>query len=379
MIRKITIENFKSIEKLDLELGRVNVLIGENGCGKTNILEAIAFAGAGTGGKIPGELLALRGIRATEPRFMRSAFRGNGSLKVIRVSGTGEPPVHFDFSIHADEGTTHPQWRVEDAQLQGVASLIENTFDPSRQGMVGASPEMTVKMLQLLKHGTLPEHGALSGFHIYAPENSALRFFQAEPSVFPVSVDGKGLYDYLKALSAGEHHARFAEIADRLALLDWFERLEIPKDLVVFERRIDIRDRYLAEGALFDQRSANEGFLFLLFYFTLLISPDTPAFFAIDNVDASLNPKLCAELMRQIVELTEDHKKQVILTTHNPALLDGLDLADDEQRLIVVSRNMDGHTRARRVGPPKPLDDDEPLQLSEAFARGFLGGLPKNF
>jgi hypothetical protein len=83
--------------------------------------------------------------------------------------------------------------------------------------------------------------------------------------------------------------------------------------------------------------------------------------------------------MRQIVELTEDHKKQVILTTHNPALLDGLDLADDEQRLIVVSRNMDGHTRARRVGPPKPLDDDEPLQLSEAFARGFLGGLPKNF
>ena len=43
MVRKITIENFKSILKLKLELGRVNVLIGENGCGKTNILEAIAL------------------------------------------------------------------------------------------------------------------------------------------------------------------------------------------------------------------------------------------------------------------------------------------------------------------------------------------------
>ena len=46
MITKVQIENFKSIEKLSLPLGRVNVLIGENGCGKTNILEGIAMAAA---------------------------------------------------------------------------------------------------------------------------------------------------------------------------------------------------------------------------------------------------------------------------------------------------------------------------------------------
>ena len=53
MIREVKIQNYKSIERLDLELGRINVLIGENGCGKTNILEAIALASGAHGRPVP--------------------------------------------------------------------------------------------------------------------------------------------------------------------------------------------------------------------------------------------------------------------------------------------------------------------------------------
>jgi hypothetical protein len=67
------------------------------------------------------------------------------------------------------------------------------------------------------------------------------------------------------------------------------------------------------------------------------------------------------------------------VTTHNPAVLDGLDLHDDEQRLFVIDRNQDGFTKARRVHPPKPVDGEPPMKLSEAFLRGYIGGLPKNF
>lgn len=42
MIKTIEIQNFKSVQQLTLELGRINVLIGENGCGKSNLLEGIA-------------------------------------------------------------------------------------------------------------------------------------------------------------------------------------------------------------------------------------------------------------------------------------------------------------------------------------------------
>ena len=117
----------------------------------------------------------------------------------------------------------------------------------------------------------------------------------------------------------------------------------------------------------------------MLFYFALFISDITPKFFAIDNIDASLNPRLCRRLMQELVELAKKQDKQVIFTTHNPAVLDGLDLDDEEQRLFVIYRNQLGHTKARRILKPKTIEGQEPVKLSEAFLRGYIGGLPKNF
>lgn len=146
------------------------------------------------------------------------------------------------------------------------------------------------------------------------------------------------------------------------------------------ESRLQIKDRFLDPTLeLFDQKSANEGFLFLLFYITLFVSEETPKFFAIDNIDASLNPKLCRELIKILTKLAKEHDKQVIFTTHNPAILDGLNLNDDDQRLLVVRRNVEGHTKAFRYTKPKLAKDERTVRMSEAFLRGYIGGLPNNF
>lgn len=65
----------------------------------------------------------------------------------------------------------------------------------------------------------------------------------------------------------------------------------------------------------------------------------------------------------------------MIVTTHNPAILDGLNLKDDSQRLFVVRRNDEGHTRAKRI-EYKP---ERKMKLSELWTNGFIGGLPENF
>jgi predicted ATPase len=370
MIRKVQIENFKSIEQLTLELGRLTVLIGANGSGKSNILEALAFASASAQSKLDNEFLISRGIRVTETRFMRSAFGDERSADAIKLSVSGDGEVGFECELRSDETSSYPKWEEQISfSADGLVREWREYFNPSR-----------VKVsIDFVNSIFMRSVGSLAGFLLYSPENSSLRTFQSEGQILPLGIKGEGLFAHLKFLNTDANRDRLQRIIEKLSLIDWFERFEIPEDLGPGERSIRIRDRYLAEGALFDQRSANEGFLFLLFYFTLFISPDTPAFFAIDNIDASLNPKLCSTLLRELVPLATEHGKQVIVTTHNPAVLDGLDLHDDEQRLLVIDRDLDGYTTARRIHPPKPLDGDPPVRLSEAFLRGYIGGLPKNF
>ena len=111
MIRKVRVENYKSISQLSLDLGRVTVLIGANGSGKSNILEAIALASAAAQNKLDNEFLSSRGIRVTETRFMRSAFdKTNASREAIRISVEGDDNVAFACELRADETASGPKW-----------------------------------------------------------------------------------------------------------------------------------------------------------------------------------------------------------------------------------------------------------------------------
>ena len=86
MIKNIHIKNFKSIYDLEFAVGRVNLFIGENGSGKSNLLEALVFASASDADKLDNEFLFSRGLRVTEPSLMRSAFEESLAEKNIELS-----------------------------------------------------------------------------------------------------------------------------------------------------------------------------------------------------------------------------------------------------------------------------------------------------
>ena len=139
------------------------------------------------------------------------------------------------------------------------------------------------------------------------------------------------------------------------------------------------RDKFMQKkNNLFSAENANEGALELLFYLTLFISRKTPDFFAIDNIENGLNPRLCRFLMKKICELAVKNGKQVLITTHNPAILDGLNLNDGSQRLYVVTRNDEGKTQAKRI-QTKEQTGEQRMMLSEMWMKGLIGGVPYNF
>jgi predicted ATPase len=382
MLSRIHVRNFKSLADLTLEPGRVNVLIGENGCGKSNFLEALAFASAATADKLDNEFLASRGIRVTEPEFMRSAFRDKPdediSLEVVHEDGFRE-----QFKVSVEREGHYPRWVVREPEAspdgalsprirRGPAAKLFRKLEQSGAGAV----DVATMFFDIIREEAMALH--FTTFLIYSPENSALRTFVQEGQVLPLGIKGEGLFKLLRFLSTDTE--RWDELKSNLKMLDWFGDLKVAPEQAPFEQTVQIRDRFLSKDlAYFDQRSANEGFLLLLFYFSLMISPDTPSIFAIDNVDASLNPKTATALTSRLASLAKKYGKQIFLTTHSPAVLDGLDLTDEDQRLFVFQRNRKGETRCRRVTAPQPVAGEAPVKLSEAFLRGLIGGLPQNF
>ncbi|MEJ7830737.1 MAG: AAA family ATPase, partial [Segetibacter sp.] len=219
------------------------------------------------------------------------------------------------------------------------------------------------------------KNNILSNFLVFSPENSSLRNFANEGQIEPLGIKGEGLFKLLKQIYQKDKKT-FEKVINHLKLLEWFEDLQVPVSTFPGENYLKIKDKFFHESIEYlNQVSTNEGFLFLLFYIVLFISDSTPAFFSIDNIEASFNPRFCTKLTQTLVRLSFEHKKQVIVTTHNPFVLDGLDLENDEQRIFVVSRDLEGKTKIERIRAKKKSD----LRISEAWMRGYFGGLPTNF
>lgn len=381
MIDRIRIQNFKSIVNLTLDLGRINVIIGTNGCGKTNILEAITFASAASQKKLENEFLGTR-LRNVPSQFMFSAFEDVDSQKEIIISIKEEREVTYKIGYIDNKWKKSTSANVKNAitvdEFKEKASKIGESIINKKSASdiikeFNVSEDFLNSFMELFD---LIPHPELANFLIYTPEETKLRTFSDDTYILPFGRRGEGLFQHLKQLTESKDEDAIKAINEGLFMLDWFDGFNIPDNLLTNEYKLSIGDRYLSESLhQFDQRSTNEGFLYLLFYLTLFNSKETPSFFAIDNIETSFNPKLCTKLTEYLIDAAKKNNKQVILTTHNPYVLDGLDLSDEDVRLYVARRDIDGHTRIERI----PYRKNRTISLSDLWMSGLIGGLPDNF
>jgi AAA15 family ATPase/GTPase len=108
---------------------------------------------------------------------------------------------------------------------------------------------------------------------------------------------------------------------------------------------------------------------------TLALHKKTPEMFAIDNFDQALNPRLARQITKVFCDQILENNKTTFITTHNPLVLDGLDLNDDRIRLFAVDRDINGYTTINRVEINEKLLNDGQT-LSKLWVAGLLGGVP---
>lgn len=392
MITKVSVKGFRSILDIeDLELGRVNVFIGANGSGKSNILEAIGVLGAAAQGRVRDSELRRRGVRPGVPALFKSAFAAKRRRRTITLSASSSS-ASYAVSVDNPIKSPQPGWAflservtVGDRQVLG-RSPRSRTNVPSDTGL--AARASSTGELPMEAHDLLE---SLAAYCIYSPTTAVLRGTVADEwQREPLGLSGGGLPRSINELVRSRRFRESGAIHDLFDMLEWVEHItagrgwdeilspEVPavRDMIIFS------DHWMK--ARYDRLTAydaSEGALYVLFLAAAAMHPNMPKTFAIDNFDAGMHPRLCRAATRFLVaRLSElDDPRQVLLTTHNPLALDGLDLRDDKTRLFTVERDRQGATVCKRVVLDERIlaSDNPDRALSQLWVMGYLGGVPE--
>jgi len=393
MIETLTVKSFKSLESVTVELGSVNVFIGANGSGKSNLLEALGILSAAADGKVNDQALLNRGVRPGVPALYKTSFPSKQRRPPHIFFAARNSQARYEVSLHNPLRDPKPAWRFKHERWQKGQEKLVGRSPASREPWnpeQGLAARLAVEYdegdpaMQLLRE--------LQGYQIFAPTTPVLRGIAPEPQPRkPVGLSGGQLPIALRELlnlRRTKPHVR--EIcADALELIDWARSygsaaatmISLSPAAAASQRVVRFADRYMQPGRnVLSGFDASEGALLVLFHAVLAGHELSPSLCAVDNADHGLNPRLARALMGKLCNwyLGAPQQRQILLTTHNPLVLDGLPLQDERVRLFTVSRTNSGRTTVKRVEVDESLlaKAKEGWTLSRLWVMGHLGGVP---
>ena len=399
MITKITVESFKSLEKVEVELGAVNVFVGANGSGKSNLLEALGVLGAAAFGRVDDESLLRRGVRPGVPQLYKSSFpRKRAEIRPHILFSAENSDASYRVTLWNPIKDPKPAWRFKAEYLRrssGEAIVERAPFKKLSQALNPEQGLAALKSVELAEGDPARRLlDLLRSYSIYCANSPTLRGLTPDQQIRePIGLSGGRLPEGLSELRSllwsknpEKMHERSGEI---LELIDWAEAFGCASSAVMplspsaaaSRRVVRFKDRFMAKGRnVLSGYDASEGALYILFAAVLILHPKSPEFFAIDNVDQALNPRLAKRLSEALCNWALEDKPdcQVLLTAHNPAVLDGLPLQDERVRLFTVDRNNRGQTVVKRVVLDESLRSRaaEGWTLSRLWMNGLIGGVP---
>lgn len=394
MIRNLTIERFKSLVKLDIELGRINVFVGANGSGKSNLLEAVGVLGAAAFGLVDDETLQRRGVRPGVPQLYRTAFPQSNTVQDIDLAAKSDDGAALRVTLWNPNDDLEAPWSYKTEKLMSAGERVIASRSPASAQPPNPSRGWAALKIVEEQQGDpavlLME--LLSNYAIYCPNTPSLRgMTQDQQTREPVGLAGGRLPEAVgELIEAATKNDILGDVMDEVRdLLDWASDFSarssvgVPLSPSAARSRMVIQfvDRFMADGRnTLTGYDASEGALYILYCAVLALHPKAPKCLAIDNVDQALNPRLARKLMEALCSWTSrlNGGRQWLMTAHNPAVLDGLPLMDPAVRLFTVDRDSRGHTVVKRIDLEAALRarPSEEWTLSRMWMNGLLGGVP---
>lgn len=385
-IERLTVAGLLSFgsRPLDLSLGSLNVLIGPNASGKSNLLETIGLLQSTPGdlqatlrdGGLPSDWLWKAGAGNQGPAVIEAVLPySNRSLHyLLRLSGTatgfsideerlennGPSPGHetsFRY-FHVQNGHGAVTASLEDA-TKGTRRLRPENLNPTQSVLSQRrDPEIYPEITQMAQR--------LGSFQIYRD----WRFGRTTPPRWQQKADLPG--DFLA--SDASNLALVLNHGQKTGLLENVTR--IMRDLYdQFQEVTTITENggvqvYVREvGGLMPATRLSDGTLRMLCLATILCHPSPPPLLCIEEPEIGLHPDAIA-IVAELLQSAGEHT-QLIVTTHSEELVSHF--THRPEAVVVCEPSLDGTVMHRL--DPKPLEDWlQAYRLGQVWRNGELGG-----
>lgn len=356
-ITKIEVNGFKSIEKCEIDLHMINVLIGSNGSGKSNFISLFKMLQSMIDGQLqmyvsrhggPDSFLYF-GSKRTEKISVRFYFGQNGYQFDLSPT-TGNQLMFEDESFYWD---TIGAYKIGNGQLESLW----------RNGTGTRIDRFVIPILQNQKWRV---------YHFHDTGDTAMvKKIHGINDNMELATDARNLAAFLYMLREKER-GQYNLIIDAVRMVaPYFEDFILrPNPLQPDTIQLEWKDINGESPFLCAQLS--DGTLRFICLATLLLQPDhmMPETILIDEPELGLHPyaiSLLADIMKTVAL-----KKQLIISTQSVELLNEF-RADD---VIVVNHKNSHSTFTRLDDEALKIWLDEDYSLGELWKSNVLGGRP---
>lgn len=403
MIKELRLKNWKSFEDATLYIDPLTMLIGTNASGKSNTLDALLFlhrvsSGVGIFQAINGDvnLPALRGGMEWVCRRGSKQF----SLEVLTDSEDKTQDFRYEFSVrmNGNKAEVFEEKLVRliyDSSAQG-SSRQEIIFSAKCSDKKNITTEIHFKYQKYLgfefddlEKSVLSQIKAVIFSGLSENTQQAVQYVLLElGKIFVFDPIPDSMRDY-KPLSE-KLNSDASNIAGVLAGLDEPRKAEVENTLVSYLKLLPERDikriwaepigRFQSDAMLYceegwektsgneiDARAMSDGTLHFLAVVTALLVIKEGSLLVIDEVDNGLHPSRAQLLIDMLRTLGKERGIDVIVTTHNPALLDAAGIS--MLPFITVAH------RDNKTGVSQLIQLEDIEQLPKLMASGSLGRL----
>lgn len=410
-IRKIRVSNFRSFSDLEIELGKLNIMIGPNASGKSNFIEIFKFLrdvstlGLENSLSLQGGIEYLRNVRigsskkfsmhitydmdvmsltkrekliGVKPSRMMYEFAmdfvDEGNFEISKDEFTGK----YEF-FDVDERSGYRSWnKLGEGEiiLSHVGKKL-NCYVHLGEGVPLENDDLIppfLSKIELSPKTLLLETPFFSTIPPFEKVFDTISFYDFDPKLSKKAVPMTGKMEL-------EETGSNLAIVLRNILKDEEQKRKFSnllKDLLPFLEDVDV-EKFMDKSLLLKSRETyaetylpafllSDGTISIIALIIALNFEEKP-FVIIEEPERNIHPSLISRVMDMFKDTSKG--KQIMVTTHNPEVLKHADLKD----ILLISRGEDGFSTISR-----PVEEEgvrtfleHEIGIEELYVQNLLG------